>query len=147
MAFPHPLSATTGASTCATACHRVGVPLRARAWPWLAACLLSGTALAQTAAPSPPAPDRSVPAPVATPATTPNSSGEPVVRRNVVEDDNARIEELNVRGAVRSTRVQPKGLIKAEYEVLQMDAGRDITAGPSSARGAAGQSVWRVLSF
>ena len=72
---------------------------------------------------------------------------EPAVRRSVVEDDNARIEEVNVRGAVRSTKVQPKGPIKAEYEVLQMDAGRDLTAGPSSARGAAGQSVWRVLNF
>lgn len=85
--------------------------------------------------------------PVAPTAAAAEWLNEPAVRRNVVEDDNARIEEVNVRGAVRSTKVQPKGPIKAEYEVLQMDAGRDLTAGPSSARGAAGQSVWRVLDF
>ena len=72
---------------------------------------------------------------------------EPVVQRSVIEDDNARIEELRVRGAVRSVKVQPKGPLKAEYEVLTPDAGRDLSDGPSSAKGTAGQRVWRVLSF
>jgi hypothetical protein len=103
----------------------------------LALSLLAPAALAQDAGSRPRAPVATEQAPL----------DEPAVRRSVVEDDNARIEEVNVRGAVRSTKVQPKGVIKAEYEVLQMDAGRDLTAGPSSARGAAGQSVWRVLSF
>ena len=103
----------------------------------LAASLLAPAALAQDANPRARAPVAAEQVPL----------NEPAVRRSVVEDDNARIEEVNVRGAVRSTKVQPKGPIKAEYEVLQMDAGRDLTAGPSSARGAAGQSVWRVLNF
>lgn len=77
----------------------------------------------------------------------PGPAGEPAVKRIVVEDDHARIEELSVRGAVRSIRVQPKGPIKAEYEVLTLDAGRDISDGPNSAKGAAGKRVWRVLTF
>ncbi len=101
-------------------------------------CVAPLHALAQPAAPA-----AAAPAPVAAPA----AAGEPAVRRHVVEDDNARIEELSVRGAVRSIRVQPKGPIKAEYEVLTLDAGRDISDGPNSAKGAAGKRVWRVLTF
>lgn len=101
-------------------------------------CFVPLHALAQTKAPA-----AATPVPVAVPAP----AGEPAVRRNVVEDDNARIEELSVRGAVRSIRVQPKGPIKAEYEVLPIDAGRDVSDGPSSAKGAAGKRVWRVLTF
>jgi hypothetical protein len=81
----------------------------------------------------------------ASPAT--GRQSEPVVQRSVIEDDNARIEELRVRGAVRSVKVQPKGPLKAEYEVITPDAGRDITDGPNSAKGTAGQRVWRVLTF
>lgn len=77
----------------------------------------------------------------------PHATPEPAVQRTVVEDDNARIEELRVRGAVRSTKVKPKGAIQAEYEVLPLDAGRDNVEGPHSGKGAAGQAVWRVLSF
>jgi hypothetical protein len=72
---------------------------------------------------------------------------EPAVRREVIEDDNARIEELRVRGAVRSITVTPKGPIKTPYEVVPLDAGRDNADGPSSGKGTGGQRVWRVLSF
>jgi hypothetical protein len=72
---------------------------------------------------------------------------EPAVRRDVIEDDNARIEELRVRGAVRSITVKPKGPIKTPYEVVPLDAGRDNADGPSSGKGTGGQRVWRVLSF
>lgn len=72
---------------------------------------------------------------------------EPRVRRTVIEDEGARISELRVRGAVRNITVQPKGPIDAEYEVLAPDAGRDTSSGPHSSKGAAGQRVWRVLSF
>lgn len=75
------------------------------------------------------------------------ASLEPAVKRSVIEDDNARIEEVRVRGAVRSTKVKPKGAIKAEYEVLPLDAGRDNVEGPHSGKGSTGQAVWRVLSF
>jgi hypothetical protein len=77
----------------------------------------------------------------------PLPSDEPAVRRNVIEDDNARVEELRVRGAVRSITVKPKGPIKAEYEVLPTDASRDPSDGPGTTKGAQGRRVWRVLSF
>ncbi len=90
-----------------------------------------------------------LPAPAQTPTAAAERGGpsEPAVRRTVIEDDNARIEELRVRGAVRSVTVRPKGALQAEYEIVTPDAGRDLTAGPNSSRGAAGQSVWRVLQF
>ncbi len=69
------------------------------------------------------------------------------MRSTIIEDDYARIEELRVRGAVRSITVRPKGAINAEYEILPIDAGRDNADGPTSAKGATGQRVWRVLSF
>ncbi len=72
---------------------------------------------------------------------------EPAVRRTVIEDEGARIEELRVRGAVRNITVRPKGALAAEYEVLAPDAGRDTSSGPNSSKGSAGRSVWRVLSF
>jgi hypothetical protein len=31
--------------------------------------------------------------------------------------------------------------------VLPIDAGRDVSDGPNSAKGAAGKRVWRVLTF
>ena len=80
-------------------------------------------------------------------ADVPESSDEPVVQRIVIEDEGARIEELKVRGAVRSTKVKPKGAIRAEYEIVPIENGRDISDGPHSTKGNAGQRVWRVLSF
>jgi hypothetical protein len=77
----------------------------------------------------------------------PLPSDEPAVRRNVIEDDNARIDELRVRGAVRSITVTPKGPIKTPYEVLPTDASRDPSDGPATTKGAQGRRVWRVLSF
>jgi hypothetical protein len=73
---------------------------------------------------------------------------EPLVKRTVIEDDNARIVEVRVRGALRSTTVQPKGLITRQYEVLPADGGRDLTQSLNgSMRAGAGQSVWHVLDF
>lgn len=122
------------------------------------AWLVAGTPSALAQAPSPPpaqpaatagpAPERTSPEPVAPPPPpTRGLRSEPAVQRSVIEDDNARIEELRVRGAVRSTVVKPKGPITREYEVIPADAGRDITEGPNSSKGNAGQRVWRVLTF
>lgn len=85
-------------------------------------------------------------APAAVPLV-PGPANEPAVVRNVIEDDNARIEEVNVRGAVRSITVSPKGPLKTPYEVLPTDASRDPSDGPGSTKGAQGRRVWRVLSF
>ena len=72
---------------------------------------------------------------------------EPRVQRIVVEDDNARVEELRVRGETQRIVVKPKVAGARPYEILPADGGRDMSAGPSSERGAAGQRVWNVLSF
>jgi hypothetical protein len=72
---------------------------------------------------------------------------EPRVQRIVIEDDNARIEELRVRGATRDITVTPKHGPGLSYQVVPVDAGRDQNAGPSNARGSAGKSQFRVLSF
>ncbi|EWS55279.1 MULTISPECIES: hypothetical protein [Methylibium] len=100
-----------------------------------------GLALAQAAVAA------SAPAARVVQENQPTTRGEPAVKRSVIEDDNARVEELRVRGAVQSIKVQPKGPVKAEYEVLPIDAGRDSAEGPSSAKGGAGRRVWRVLTF
>lgn len=74
---------------------------------------------------------------------------EPNVRRTTIEDDNARIDELRVRGAVKSIKVQPKGSggPHAPYEVVPVDAGRDPSEGPANSRGTTGQTRWNVKSF
>lgn len=71
---------------------------------------------------------------------------EPRVQRIVVEDDNARVEELRVRGQTQRIVVHPKRGGK-DYEIVTGDSSRDLTAGHGSTRGAAGQRVWNVLSF
>lgn len=111
--------------------------MSSRLLPLAVLAALAGSALAVQAQGAP-AEAKTAPAAAAT---------EPAVKRSVVEDDNARIEEVRVRGAVRSTKVKPKGAIKAEYEVLPLDAGRDNVEGPHSGKGSTGQAVWRVLSF
>ena len=68
---------------------------------------------------------------------------EPAVQRQVLEDDNVRIEELRVRGVNQRLVVQPKTAGARAYEILPEEPGRDTTA----SRGAAGQRVWRLLSF
>ncbi|MGA0612850.1 hypothetical protein [Caldimonas sp. KR1-144] len=72
---------------------------------------------------------------------------EPNVRRTTIEDDNARVEELRVRGAVKRITVKPKHGPKGEYEVVPVDAGRDPSEGPANARGTTGQARWQVLEF
>ncbi|MEY4751352.1 MAG: hypothetical protein RIQ60_3566 [Pseudomonadota bacterium] len=86
-----------------------------------------------------------------TPAQAGNTSVsvEPGVRSTVIEDGGARIEELSVRGAVRSIHVAPKG-VGAAYEVLPSvgpGGPRDSAPGPSTPRSSAGQRVWPLFSF
>ena len=103
--------------------------------PWLA-LMLCGVAAAARATDAPP----SGPA-----APLPASPAEPAVQRSVIEDESVRIEELRVRGEVRSIHVQPRGA--RAYEVLPASGGRDMAPGPGTGRAAAGQRVWSVLSF
>lgn len=74
-------------------------------------------------------------------------AAEPKVQRTVVEDDNARIEELRVRGQAQRIVVRSKRGGGGTYEVIPGDAAREMSAGHGSTRGAAGQRVWNVMSF
>lgn len=95
----------------------------------------------------------SAPAHAAAPAARatvaePQPLNEPVVQHILIEDDGTRIEELHVRGEAQRIKVQPKGLSsRFSYEVLPASGARDLSPGPGSTRGAAGQRVWSVLSF
>jgi len=62
---------------------------------------------------------------------------------HIIEDDRVRIDELRIRGEVRSITVQSKLPGVRPYEVLVRPGGRD----PSQDGGAAGHSVWSLLAF
>jgi len=82
---------------------------------------------------------------VVLPAATPAAASVPKVASHitVIEDDNARIEESRVRGAVQRVTVQSKIGGVRPYEIQVAPAGRD----PSRERGNAGRSAWSVLDF
>lgn len=105
----------------------------------LGGLLIAAAAQAQDARPSatPPAPAASSAKP-----TPP----EPKVQHVVLEDDSNVIEELRVRGQTVQAKVKPKGRAP-EYEILLGEPGRDVNTGADSAKGGAGQRVWRLLSF
>ncbi|MBS0445453.1 MAG: hypothetical protein JSR59_05820 [Proteobacteria bacterium] len=116
--------------------------------PWSLACLAAepraeppAAAPAQLEAASAPLADASAPEPRQRP--------EPAVRHVIVEDDGARIEELNVRGVTREITVTPKiGKVPLKsYEIITTDGSRDLGPGANTSRGAAGKRVWSVLQF
>ena len=72
---------------------------------------------------------------------------EPNVKRTVIEDDGARIEELKVRGHTQRITVSPKVGPRRGYEIITGDGSRDLSDGAATSRGAAGKRVWNVLSF
>jgi hypothetical protein len=96
------------------------------------------TAPATPAAQAAPGPQVSASSPAPAAAADPN-----LPERRVIEDDQVRIEELRVRGMVRSVTVQSKLAGARPYEVVVGWHGRD----PSIYRGAAGQSRWSLLDF
>lgn len=105
----------------------------------LAAALLLAAACAGQAAPD--APRDAAAAPPGT-AASDSAHAEPL-RRTVIEDDLARIEETRLRGEPQRIRVQSKVGGVAGYEILVAPPGRDASLG----RGIAGQRAWSVLSF
>ena len=61
----------------------------------------------------------------------------------VIEDDNARIEEVHNRGAVSSVTVQSKVPGARAYQIQVAPPGRD----PSQERGNAGRRAWSIFDF
>jgi len=83
--------------------------------------------------------------PVEASAAAEKASNEPVVKRTVIDDKTAHIEELRVRGQLQKVTVDPKGA--PSYEIIVGDSSRDISEGRNSSRGATGKRVWNVLRF
>ncbi len=73
-------------------------------------------------------------------------SGEPVVKRTIIDDGRARIEELRVRGQLQKVTVEPKGRVPG-YEILLGDGAHVVGDDPGTSRGSAGKRVWNVLRF
>ena len=115
----------------------------------VAACVAALVAPAANAADAAPAPTR--------PAATPSSgttieeielgrAGEPNVKRTIIDDGRARIEELRVRGQLQKVTVEPKGRAPG-YEILLGDGAHVVADDPGTSRGSAGKRVWNVLRF
>jgi hypothetical protein len=81
-------------------------------------------------------------------STEPRRSAEPQIKRIVIEDEGARIDELRVRGVTKRITVTPKTGGKVAYEIIPADPSHDEPFTARSGRsGASGQSVWHVLKF
>ena len=76
----------------------------------------------------------------ATAASAPAKSKAHIV---VIEDDNARIEEVRSRGTVSRVTVQSKLPGSRPYEIQVAPPGRD----PSQERGNAGRRAWSIFDF
>jgi len=117
----------------------------------LPAALLLAAALAHAEAPAqapaqlpPPEPGWTVIEDEPAPGKRPDAKIEHIV----VEDNNARIEELRERGEVRNVTVHSKILpFVPDYEIVVGDASREPVAGPNGQHGIIGQRVWRLLDF
>ncbi|HRP29198.1 MAG TPA: hypothetical protein PLG77_12285 [Burkholderiaceae bacterium] len=70
---------------------------------------------------------------------------EPNVQHIVVEGKNTRVEELRVRGQTQSIVVKNKDA--PAYEIVIGDGSRDVSGDAGAQKGAAGQRVWRLLTF
>jgi hypothetical protein len=69
--------------------------------------------------------------------------GEPQVRRIVVEDGSARVDELRVRGITRQVTVQSKLAGTPAYRIGNIGDGSEA----AEDRPAAGRALWRLFSF
>ena len=97
-------------------------------------------------------PSAATPASASAPASTTieeievGRAGEPNVKRTVIDDSRARIEELRVRGQLQKVTVAPKGGAPG-YEILLGDGAHPIGDDPGTSRSSAGKRVWNVLKF
>ena len=119
----------------------------------VAACAIGMAAPAANAADPAAAPASAAAAsPPSTSATTIEEievgrAGEPNVKRTVIDDSRARIEELRVRGQLQKVTVAPKGGAPGYEILLGGDGEHAVGADPGTTRGTTGKRVWNVLRF
>ena len=145
-----PLSAATAGAAEPTAAQGATPTAVKGAAPVTAqAAASAGAPGATPAAPAQAAQAASAPAGAVLGVPGPDVAGrepiEPNVQHIVVEGENTRIEELRVRGQTQSVTVRNKNA--PSYEIVIGDGSRDMSNDGSAQRGAAGQRVWRLLSF
>jgi hypothetical protein len=104
-----------------------------------------GVAAARAADVAPP-PAPLPPPPLEAPASDDRAGNEPLVQRTVIDNKQTHIEELRVRGQLQKVTVAPKDG-SPSYEIVTGAGSKDLSAGASTSRGAAGQRVWNVLHF
>ena len=111
---------------------------------WLAAVAAHAADAAPPAVPAP----KAVPIDAALEASAADdkAANEPIVKRTVIDDKHAHIEELRVRGQLQKVTVVPKDGAPG-YEVITDAGSRDLSTGASNSRGAAGQRVWNLFHF
>ena len=107
------------------------------------ACLYGAFAQGADLAPAP-APETSATRPVETAPA--KDAREPVIKRTVIEDKSAHIEELRVRGQLQKVTVDPKGSAPG-YEIIVGGGEHEFSEGRNPTRGAVGQRVWNVFRF
>lgn len=116
----------------------------------VAACAIGLAVPAANAADAAPAPARAASASPPSATTIEEievgRAGEPNVKRTVIDDGRARIEELRVRGQLQKVTVAPKGGAPG-YEILLGDGAHTIGDDPGTSRGSAGKRVWNVFKF
>jgi hypothetical protein len=114
----------------------------------VAACVVALAGHAASAADAVPAVRAPAPIAPATPIeeTELARAGEPAVKRTVIDDGRARIEELRVRGQLQKVTVDPKGRVPG-YEILLGDGAHAVGDDPGTSRGSAGKRVWNVFRF
>ena len=126
--------------------------MKTRAVVAFAGCAIGLAAPAANAADAASAPARAASATATPPASSTieeieiGRAGEPNVRRTVIDDGRARIEELRVRGQLQKVTVAPKGGAPG-YEILLGDGAHPMPDDPGTSRGSAGKRVWNVLRF
>jgi len=125
--------------------------MKTRAAVAVAACAIGLAAPAANAADAAPPPARAASATPPSSTTTIEEielgrAGEPNVKRTVIDDGRARIEELRVRGQLQKVTVAPKGGAPG-YEILLSDGAHPIADDPGTSRGSAGKRVWNVFRF
>ena len=154
MAAPTALSTRPYAPRAGDSTYNAGMKLATLGLLGLWLCPLAVWAAQPAAAPGAAQPEASASAASAPASALPARPGsdaagrepiEPNVQHIVVEGKSTRVEELRVRGQTQSIVVKNKDA--PAYEIVIGDGSRDVSGDAGAQKGAAGQRVWRLLTF